>query len=74
MVRAAGPSYGYYPNPSKMLLMVKSEILEPAEEMFKSTGINLTDSGKRYLGAMLGKRPAVGRFCKGENYSMGEEG
>ena len=43
----------------RWLPCAKSEILEAAEEMFKSTGINLRDSGKRYLGAMLGKRPAV---------------
>ena len=59
VAQAAGPSYGYYPNPYKTWLVVKSEHLEAAEKMFKSTGINLIDSGKRYLEAMLGKRPAV---------------
>ena len=33
--------------------MVKSEHLEAAKELFEGTGINVTENGKRYLGAVM---------------------
>ena len=41
-----------------MWLVVKSEHLEAAKELFEGTGINVTESGKRYLGAVVGARAA----------------
>ena len=48
-LKTVGPCYRYYPNPSKTWLVVKSEHLEAAKELFKDTGINVTGSRKRYL-------------------------
>ena len=49
-----GPLVGYYPKASKCWLVVKSEKLELANVMFQGTGINVTVSGKRHLGAAIG--------------------
>ena len=44
--------------------MVKSEHLETAKELFEGTGINVTESGKRYLGAVVRTRAAVEGFVQ----------
>ena len=49
-----GPLIGYYPKASKCWLVVKPEKLELANVMFQGTGINVTVSGKRHLGAAIG--------------------
>ena len=38
-----GPLYGYHPNPPKTWLVVKPEHREAADEVFRDTGINITD-------------------------------
>ena len=50
-----GPSYGYHPNASKTVLIVKNkEDLEEAEGLFKPLGVTVTASGQRHLGAVVG--------------------
>ena len=49
-----GPKYGYNDEPSKSHLIVKPEILEEAQEIFKGTGVNVTAHGKKQLGAVIG--------------------
>ena len=49
-----GPKYGYFPKPSKSYLIVKDEKYEEACEIFAGSRINITTSGQRHLGAVIG--------------------
>ncbi|XP_066914550.1 uncharacterized protein [Clytia hemisphaerica] len=49
-----GPSYGYYPQPTKSWLIVKPDQLEQAQEKFAGTDIKITSDGERHLGAVIG--------------------
>jgi len=50
-----GPLYGYYPNASKTVLIVKDATAMPtANCIFGKTGIKITSSGERHLGAVVG--------------------
>ena len=53
---AAGPALGYYPNAKKCWLVVKSEKLKEANDVFAGTGINTTTEGRKHPGAALGQR------------------
>ena len=53
---AAGPALGYYPNAKKCWLVVKSEKLKEANDVFAGTGKNITNEGRKHLGAALGQR------------------
>ena len=52
----AGPRYGYYPLPRKTILIVKEEFLPQAEEIFRGTGITISSSGERHMGAWVGSQ------------------
>ena len=55
ILNQAGPKFGYYPKASKTILIVKkAEHLEYANEIFANTGINITMTGERHLGAVIG--------------------
>ena len=50
-----GPNYGYYPNSSKTVLILKSDSLTAkADELFGKTGVKITSQGERHLGAVIG--------------------
>ena len=62
-----GPRYGYYPKPTKCILVVKPQMLEHAQKVFKGsgithvqtegskdTGVEVTSEGTRHLGAAVG--------------------
>ena len=49
-----GPYIGYHAKPSKSWLIVKSEHLNYAKEVFKGTGLQITTEGQRHLGAVVG--------------------
>ena len=49
-----GPYLGYQAKPSKSWLIVKSEHEEYARGIFVGTGLRITTSGKRHLGAVVG--------------------
>ena len=49
-----GPSYGYVPQPEKSWLIVKTERIDKAHEVFANTDIKITTNGERYLGAVIG--------------------
>jgi hypothetical protein len=59
-----GPAYGYHPNPEKTWLIVKEESLDDAAEAFRSSGVNIVSSGRKYLGAALGCTEFVKRFMR----------
>ena len=49
-----GPDFGYFPNASKTVLIVKPEHLAAAELVFAGTNIQITAQGQQHLGAALG--------------------
>ena len=54
--RGAWFIFGYYPNANKTWLLVKPESLLAAQTAFGGTGVNITTSGVRHLGAPLRDR------------------
>ena len=54
MLEGIGPNYDYFPNESKTFIVVKPELVETANEIFKGTGINISTEGRRYLGGAIG--------------------
>ena len=53
-VKEVGPGYGYYPNPTKTVLVTKPEHFSTAQEIFQHTGVAIKSDGARYLGGALG--------------------
>ena len=47
---------GYFPKASKSWLTVKPDHFDAAKDMFKGTGINITDEGRKHLGAVVGSK------------------
>ena len=50
-----GPDMGYHPKASKSWLVVKEDVKERAEEIFRDTGVQITSEGRKYLGGFVGK-------------------
>ena len=60
-VVAAGPKYGYYPEPKKSFLIVHPDHVDEAKRCFEQTGLkNVT--GKRYLGGFIGDEITMKKF------------
>ena len=59
-----GPDYGYYVNNGKTWLVVKAEHLSEAERIFAGTGVRVTVTGKRHLGAALGTRTFIEEYVQ----------
>ncbi len=57
-----GPGYGYFPNPSKTWLVTKDDFHSNAVAAFEGTNINVTSSGRPYLGAALGTDAYTDQF------------
>ena len=51
---SSGPNYGYYPLPRKTILIVKEEYLDQATQMFAGTGVTISSTGERHMGAWVG--------------------
>ena len=49
-----GPKLEYFPKAKKSWLIVKPEKYETAKGIFKDTNLNITNEGKRHLGAVVG--------------------
>ena len=50
-----GPKYGYFPNATKTVLIVKDLVnLPAANAIFKDTGVHIKRDGDRHLGAVIG--------------------
>ena len=51
---ATGSKYGYFPKPSKSWLLVKSDHIDKAKELFQYTNISITSEGRPILGSPIG--------------------
>ena len=49
-----GPKFGYFPEATKYLLIVKKDVEKKAEEIYYGSDVKITTEGKRHLGAALG--------------------
>ena len=59
-ITTTGLKYGYFPKSSKSYLVVKPEFVESAKSIFSCTDIQITISGARHLGAVIGSM----EFCE----------
>jgi hypothetical protein len=60
-----GPKYGYDAEPTKSWLIVKEHLLDEATLAFEGTGVNITKSGKKHLGAAIGQVDYRREFVSG---------
>ena len=49
-----GPKFGYFTEPAKSWLMTKPETQATGKELFKDTKVKVTNSGKKFLGSVIG--------------------
>ena len=49
-----GPKYGYFPLPKKTVLIVKEEYVAKSKEIFQGTGVTISSTGERHMGAWVG--------------------
>ena len=61
-LNSIGPSFGYFPNAMKTWLVVKEDQQLEAEALFHDTDINITCSGRPYLGVPLGTQQYKDQF------------
>ena len=59
-----GPAYGYYVNPKKSVLVLKERCYQEATELFRDTGVMITDEETRYLGAAIGRDSFLQSYIK----------
>ncbi len=60
-----GPSYGYYPNSKKTVLIVKcAEDVPEAERLFGESNVEITVAGERHLGAVVGSEDFKEKYIK----------
>ena len=60
-----GPKFGYFPKPSKTILIVKDpDKLELAHSIFGRTGITIDVTGERHLGAAIGSQDFKERYIQ----------
>ena len=51
-----GPKYDYFANATKTWLVIKKKHIEAATASFAVTSVQVTSSGRRYLGAAIGEQ------------------
>ena len=67
ILNMAGPKFGYFPKPSKTILIVKStQLSQQAEALFIDTGIKITQTGERHLGAVIGSEDFRNEYVSGK--------
>ena len=59
-----GPQYGYFPNPSKTLLVTKESLHATATRIFASIGMKVTSDGRPYLGAAIGSPNYISNYVE----------
>ena len=64
LLNELGPLYGYFPNGAKTHILVKSQHIDKAKEIFKDTAITISEEGKRYLGGAMGTASFVQQFVQ----------
>jgi hypothetical protein len=64
-LKEIGPLYGYYPEASKSILVVRPQNLEAAKEHFASQQFRIT-TGERYLGGYIGAREDQDAWIEGK--------
>ena len=60
-LKKIGPGYGYFPEPSKCVLVVNETNLEKAKTFFKEEGFQIS-TGKRFLGGFLGSPEGKAKY------------
>ena len=70
-----GPRYGYYPNPKKTWLIIRQENADNATitSLFGQSGVNITMSGRKHLGAALGDTEFCHKFVESKVIEWKEE-
>ncbi len=63
-ITTIGPHFGYFPQPTKSWLIVKEDHLEEARAVFEGTNIQISITGERHLGAVIGSKEFKDRYCK----------
>ena len=63
-LQLSGPSIGYFPNAGKTWLITKPQHYEVAKTMFADTGISVTTSGAKHLGAAIGEKAFVDSYLQ----------
>ena len=61
MLLSEGPKYGYYPEPSKSVLVVREELFDKAQMLFGNMGVKVTN---RFLGGFVGDKDGCEAFVK----------
>ena len=60
-----GPSFGYFPEPSKSILIVRSRTIQHAQSFLRTEGLSFKlKTGDRYLGGFVGEAPARDEWLK----------
>ena len=59
-----GPKLGYYPNGSKLWLVVKPIKEEKARQIFRDTNIKVTTEGRSYLGGYIGNESGQSKYAE----------
>ena len=54
-----GPTFGYFPNPSKTYLVTKKSHFDETSNMFAGSEVNVTLDGRPYLGVAIGSHEYV---------------
>ena len=62
-LQAQGPARGYYPEPTKSILVVAPRNVAQADENFRGLGIRVV-TGHRYLRGYIGDREAEGSWLE----------
>ena len=57
-----GLQFGYFPKACKSHLIVKDAHLEKANQQFAKTEINITTTGQRHLGTVIGSQQYKDQF------------
>jgi len=65
-IEVEGPKFGYYPNATKSILLVKPGFIDEATALFAGSGVAITSEGATYLGAALGQRTFCQDFVQGK--------
>ena len=68
-----GPKFGYDPEASKCWLIVKPQLVNEAEKLFKNSKINITINEKRHLGAVIGSQEYKDEHVIKKTYKIANE-